>query len=344
MSAGASIGRHFSIVTMIPASLLVFYVAALTSVGAISGPFSPGRLPAAAAEAGWPGLTWLVVLSLVLGLTLHPFGFGLIQFLEGYWGTSRLALGLAQERVQRHRQRFFDAEERAIAFEETWMKLALGERAGSFKDKADRRLAAVGAMQGRAADAAVSSYLWADALRALLSTYPHDPGRIMPTRLGNVLRRMEDAAGGQYGLRAIPIAPHLSLVADPTHYAYAAGQRQVLDLTVNLWAVGSAATVVTAVLLADDGPWVLLTIAPFIFAYAAYRGAIAAAAAYGVAVSTLIDLSRFRLYEALQLPRPTTAAQERATAALAIRMLGGSRFEQTSFTHPTASGPASQES
>jgi hypothetical protein len=50
--------------------------------------------------------------------------------------------------------------------------------------------------------------------------YPRDAGRILPTRLGNRLRRYEDLAGPQYGLNAIAIAPQITLVAAPERTAY----------------------------------------------------------------------------------------------------------------------------
>ena len=58
--------------------------------------------------------------------------------------------------------------------------------------------------------------------------------RMMPTRLGNVLRRYEDTAGRQYGLDIVRIAPHLNLVARPEHREYVDDCRKGLDLGVRL--------------------------------------------------------------------------------------------------------------
>ena len=73
-------------------------------------------------------------------------------------------------------------------------------------------------------------YLRAQALRVALRQYPDAWRRMMPTRLGNVLRRYEDKAGQQYGLDIIYIAPHLNLVALPEHREYVDDCRKGLDL------------------------------------------------------------------------------------------------------------------
>ena len=43
---------------------------------------------------------------------------------------------------------------------------------------------------------------------------------MMPTRLGNVLRRHEDLAGAPYGLPGIEVVPAVSLVASPDRTGY----------------------------------------------------------------------------------------------------------------------------
>ncbi|MGH3771060.1 MAG: hypothetical protein ACRDRW_06655 [Pseudonocardiaceae bacterium] len=56
--------------------------------------------------------------------------------------------------------------------------------------------------------------------------YPKEINRVMPTRLGNALRRFEDAAGSQYRLDAILTAPHFSLIAPDEHTQYLRESRQ----------------------------------------------------------------------------------------------------------------------
>jgi hypothetical protein len=75
--------------------------------------------------------------------------------------------------------------------------------------------------------------------------------------------------------------------------------------------------VIAFVFLVADGPWVLVAGIPYALAYVSYRGAVAAAHEYGTALSTLIDLDRFRLYAELHIPLPTdTSAERRANTTL----------------------------
>ena len=127
---------------------------------------------------------------------------------------------------------------------------------------------------------------------------------MMPTRLGNVLRRYEDNAGQQYGLDIIRIAPHLNLVALPGHREYVDDCRKGLDLGVRLCFLFAFATALSVVLLFRDGGWLLLALAPYCISYLAYRGAASSAHAYGTALLTLVDLDRFALYEQLHVPAP----------------------------------------
>jgi hypothetical protein len=97
---------------------------------------------------------------------------------------------------------------------------------------------------------------------------------------------------------------------------------------------------VTAVLLADDGLWVLLTLAPYTFAYLAYRGAISAAGAYGHAVTVQVDLDRFALYEALHLPLPSSARQEQAqNERLRAQLHQRRKDQQIRYAHPAPPPP-----
>ena len=96
-----------------------------------------------------------------------------------------------------------------------------------------------------------------------LRQYPDIWRRMMPTRLGNVLRRYEDKTGKQMGLTSFSIAPHLNLVALPEHREYVDDCRQGLDLGVRLCVLFAFATALSVVLLIRDGGWLLLALAPY---------------------------------------------------------------------------------
>jgi len=170
-------------------------------------------------------------------------------------------------------------------------------------------------------DQMLADYLRAEAARGARSRFPVAARRTMPTRLGNVLRRYEDSAGRQYGLDILRIAPHLNLVADKEHRAYVDDCRQGLDLGVRLCVLFAIATALSLVSLASDGAWLLLSLAPYCVSYLAYRGAVSSAEAYGTALSTLIDLNRFALYEQFHLSPPADTMAEKYRNVQLLRLV-----------------------
>jgi hypothetical protein len=336
MSAGSSIGRRFSLVSLIPATLFVLYLTTLLAAGAWTGPFRP-RDVALVADGGWSDLGRLLTVSLLLAACLHPFTFGLTQILEGYWGAGRLGLLVTRWNVARHRARYFrlEAVERRTA--EAFRHLVaaeLGDDVASRLTAQQREQVVRSGLVRADADDVLPAYLRLEAVRRERRRYPPQIRRVMPTRLGNSLRRHEDTAGRRYELDTITVSTHLSQVAEPAHQAYVEDQRDVLDLAVNLWAMSGVATVVTAVLLADDGLWSLLALAPFAVAYLAYLGAVGAADDYAAAMRTVIDLDRFRLYEALHLPLPATLAEERTLGRRVVDLLSDGAVPSLTYVHP----------
>jgi hypothetical protein len=322
------IGRHFDLVSMLPASLFVLYVAWLLGSGAWTGPFDPRSGVSAVSSVGIAGGALLFTLALALAVVVHPLLFGATQLLEGYWG-GRLGLRLVEWRTGHHRRRAQALEKATNEYEEAWEKAALG----GYDRKTREKREAAGATAGDLArhyvdlpdgDALVPVYLRYVATQRALRDYPTDFHRIMPTRLGNVLRRFEDQAGSQYGLQAIPIAPRLSSVAAADNRNYLEDAGQQLDLAVRVCSLSLVATVLTAVLLADDGLWVLLAFLPYASAYFGYRGAVAAGRSQGVAFATVLDLERFTLYERLHLEPPADTVAERAQNRQLMDLVKGS--------------------
>lgn len=324
----ARIGRHFDLVSMLPSSLFVLYVAWLLGSGAWTGPFDPGAGVSAVSGVGIAGAALLFTLALALAVVVHPLLFGATQLLEGYWG-GRLGLRLVEWRTGHHRGRAQALVKATDEYWEAWVQGALGaysqesratrEAAGETRGDLARKV-----LNRRDGDALVPVYLhWAATQRALRD-YPTRFHRIMPTRLGNVLRRFEDQAGRQYALDAIPIAPHLTSVAAADNRNYLEDAGQQLDLAVRVCSLSLVATALTAVLLADDGLWVLLAFLPYALAYFGYRGAVAAGRSQGVAFATVLDLERFALYERLHLEPPADTVAERAQNSQLMDLLNGS--------------------
>lgn len=341
VSAGARIGRYFSVVSLVPSLVFVLYVAALLRAGAWNGQFAPAGAVDALRTTDVGDVAALVTVSLALGIVMHPFQFTMIQLMEGYWGTSRLANRLMEARARNHRDRLLDLKDAKEDHDAALVDLALATQSESVAALLRANPEGIPSVvatvaSSRAGDGMLGPLVRQESTARAIGTYP-SVRRVRPTRLGNALRMHEDTAGRQYGLRAIPIAPHLSLTAEPDHVAYQADARQELDLAVRVCVLAALATAVTAVLLADDRAWVLLALGPYAVAYLAYRGAVFAAHAYGTSVATVLDLNRFGLYERLRLPAPDDADQERTQNASLMAAITGSP-QKLAYRHPPVAG------
>jgi hypothetical protein len=345
VETGRSIGRYFTVISMVPSLLFVLYVYALFAANAWPGPFEPAKALHAIENLSVAKIVALLVAALLLGLVLHPFQFSMTQLLEGYWGRSGVGLRLARSRIMRYRRTVRVLHVAANEAEKAW--------AGAIGSAAKRHQLAQMAAQKRTkqlnmllnaqtGDPVLADYLRAQALRTALHQYPDQEAwrRIMPTRLGNVLRRYEEKAGRQYGLDIIPIAPHLHLVALPEHRDYVEDCRKGLDLGVRLCVLFAFATVLSVVALLRDGAWLFLALAPYCISYLAYRGATSSAHSYGTALSTLVDLDRFALYEQLHVLPPSSIKAERDRNALLLGVLSGDQNIALDYAPPKDS-PAS---
>ena len=87
-------------------------------------------------------------------------------------------------------------------------------------------------------------------------------------------------------------------------------RRTQLDVACRLSASAAVSGVVSVGVLAGDGWWLALALAPFVLAAMAYRAGISAAAAYGEAVRSAFDLHRFDVLAALHLALPSDPDSE----------------------------------
>lgn len=215
-----------------------------------------------------------------------------------------------------------------------WRKEERSPSAVDGPELAEREEDAQSALSLPIGEGVLPMYLAHQAYEKARASYPEALQRVMPTRFGNVLRQSEDRAGKQYGLDTIAIAPHISLVAKPEHYAYVQDRQKVMDLAITMCLVSALATGMSAVLLVDDGWWSLLSFVPFGIAYASYVGAVAAARSYNVAIETVSDLSRFALYDALRIAQPATGEEERQMARELMKLLQGTPWPAMRLKHP----------
>ena len=286
-----NIGRYFSVISVVPSSLYVIFVYALITSG--SWQHSPNWSHAfkSLEQLGLGGVTLLAFLSIALGVIIHPAQFALVQFFEGYWGNTRIAQAIRAQRI--------------LHYQQFCAKLNNKKRHAE-NQRSQLRKSGVAAPSGRVRPLSVFSE--ADRVR---DSFPRSFDDIMPTRLGNVLRRTESQAGSQYGLNALVAVPHILMVAPADHVEYVNDQRSQLDLAVRITFMSALASATAILFLWHCQFWVFIAIMPYALAYLSYRGSVVAAGHYGSALDTLINLDRFALYQQLHLELPGRTTEER---------------------------------
>ena len=266
------LGRRFNLVNLVPSMALILFVAVLIRSGAATGSPNPAEL--------LKSTSWTVAnlaattLAVVVGsLLFEPFQIGLVKLFEGYWGDSSLARALRDIGVEFHLRRF------------------------QVLKAVDNGVVPAISLQREAA---------AEGLRL----YPLERDRLMPTRLGNVLRSAEDRAGQRYGLQTVTMWPLLYPSVSASLTEALDGLRDQLDVAVRLCVMLLVAAIVSAAMLATDGWWLGVPVAAVLLAWLAYRSAIRTGVAYGEAMGWAFDLHRFDMLTALHLPLPADMAQE----------------------------------
>ena len=213
--------------------------------------------------------------------------FAIVQFLEGYWGGNSVMRFLRAARIAAHLTHLQRATARANAADAKQRVIEPGTFS-HLRARVDHE----------------------DAIR-IRTSYPAPVDEVLPTRLGNALRRYERNAGRGYDIDILRQATHLTLVAPPNHVEYVNDQRSALDLAVRLCASSMIAAVATVIMMWPWDVWLFLAIVPYALAYVSYRGSLTVAQHYGAALGALVDLNRFRMYEAMHMSLPPDTTAER---------------------------------
>jgi len=310
-----SIGRYFSLVSFIPSTLLVGYVFVLLTSGAAHGNPHPALVVRAVSHLSLVGVAALILLSVSIGLVLHPLQFAMVQLLEGYWGTGTVAQRARSARIWWHWRRLS-----ALRAQSRYYEGQLKSRPAAHQDLHPLERIAMTSRR--------------DEANRLTTDQPRLLDQMMPTRLGNVLRYYESAAGAPYKLSAIRVMPYLARVASPEDMNYVNDQRANLDLAVRLCLVSVISFVVSLALLWRDGLWLLAALIPYMLGLLSYRGAVVAAAEYGRALGSVIALNRFALYERLHLSLPLDTSKERERNTTLGYILSYSNAASIEYKHP----------
>jgi hypothetical protein len=279
-TSAQQIGARFNLVGAIPVTTLAVFVGALVISGAPE--HAPSAHIASERLASLKAVDYAVAVFAIiaLALILNPFQVALVKFLEGYWPATRLLSHVSDHLRARHvarRDQLLEARSGLPRNEpfRSWFRMP--------RDRA----------------------------RELLREFP-DRDRIMPTRLGNALRRAEDFAGDRYGLDAVGVIPRLYALMPAQMVAIVDDARNAMDVMASFVFVWLVATAASFALLLHHGPWLLVPIVTFGLAWLSYLGCISAARAYGQTLAWAMDLYRFTLYEQLRLELPSTHDEELA--------------------------------
>jgi hypothetical protein len=325
-----SIGRYFGVVSAIPSTLFILFFYLLLKSGAWGSAPNWSRAFEALAHPGIGGFGLLAVASLGLALVLHPMQFAIVQLYEGYWGNWGLAQHFRIQRIMRYQKLQEQLDQQQTDASDLLDRL---NEVGAFTTNATSR-----AMEIRAS--LISLY---DEAARSSDSLPRAQADIMPTRLGNVMRRFERQAGSQYELDAPLVFPHLMLVASADHVAYVNDQRSQFDLAIRMSFTCVLACAFSLAFLWRHGAWLLVSLVPYALAYVCYRGAVVLARQYATAVNTVVDLDRFALYDRLQVKRVDTTAEERRSNRELMTLLRHSRRSDIGYKEPNADESAIDE-
>ncbi|MGC4888094.1 hypothetical protein [Micromonospora sp. DT227] len=295
----ASFGRLL-IVGLLPNAILVAYVWVLVTTGAFTstGPLVfPEALARIRFKTDAGGLLVFVLLVVTLTVVIQPFQIRLVRMLEGYWAgwlgafPTRLATAVHSRRRERLREVANLSEPEVNDAELARMPIAAQVRA-------QRRARKLEARSERA--------------EAKLMSYPPPMEPVLPTMLGNTLRRNERVAGERYALDTLRTWPRLyPLLSKKVADAFDSDSDGV-DASANLAVTFLVMAALGFVAFANDGWMRLVPAALLVLAVAAYRAAIAAAGDQGLVMSVAYDLHRFDLIESLHLGLPATPKNEAA--------------------------------
>ena len=313
LGPAASLGRYFSIVGGLTTLIALAVPASLLASGAPHGRPDVAHAVASIRSFGLQDFAVLGVLLLAVGVVLHPLQFPFTQLLEGYWGTSGPASRAMSRSIEGHVQRYSVLTKTARETNDLASEQAIRlKRLSSARElaKSEVHQERIRAVEWEVKAGLASLYAVSGAADDAMRFYPENADQMMPTRLGNVLRRYERLAGAAFGLDAVVAAPYLVQLADEPVRGYVEDARSDLDLAVRMVLVWASTTALGVLMLWRYDVWLLVPLVTFIFAYVSYRGAVFAAVEYGTALQVLTTLTRWKLYDALAVKRPRDSESE----------------------------------
>ncbi|MGI0491483.1 hypothetical protein ACN4EG_06705 [Alkalinema pantanalense CENA528] len=226
-------------------------------------------------------LAGISILIYISALIIQRFDVEILRGLEGYWypGLRKLLRPLHDYMTQRQVDRWKKLKERrqplSKSYRENPSSLSRQERAELVRcDRALRQ-------------------------------FPTDETDFLPTRLGNLLRAAERRPYDRYGLDAIICWPRLWLLLPDSAKKELQDARAQINNGVRVFA--------WSLLFLVWGYWAWWAVPVAIVSAAfAYSWIWDSAELYGDLIESVFDLYRGSLYQALRIPLPATAAEEKA--------------------------------
>ena len=247
--------RHLVITAAVPGAVLVSSLFLVLASDSLNDDANVDSLIDEFNALEFGHISGLFMAATVIGLVLRPLQFSIIQALEGYWGAGRFGTWLASrftETAVARGQRLARLS-REYSEDQEWRK-AVDDTIAAWDPYECKKL-----MDDRPMDSnrSVRIRLGLQRLEAarLRHKQPLLESRVMPTRLGNTLRRGEDMAGAPYMLDVVPLTGHFYAVSRPELVTHADGTRTQLDVSATLCAVFLVATAIFGVAFVNDGWW-----------------------------------------------------------------------------------------
>jgi hypothetical protein len=171
--------------------------------------------------------------------------------------------------------------------------------------------------------------------RAFLHQSPDEDEYGMPTRLGDILRAAELRPLVKYGLDVVACWYALWLVLPAEAKTELVQSRTALDSSARGWLWGAL------FLVWSPWTWWAVPIGLLVPALMYYGGILPAARVFGELTVSAFDVHRFKLYDSLCLPRPTTPVLEREQGGPRVtnQLRGGLDEPGLTYREPPAADP-----
>ncbi|NMO57826.1 hypothetical protein HH310_42520 [Actinoplanes sp. TBRC 11911] len=289
-------GERFSLVSLLPTTLLVTYVAFLGTSGVYSGEKVDldSLAQTVGKNAGWAILAVFGVF--VISVLLRPLQITLVWILEGYWENTPVLKWAEPFAIERHLRRRHTAEVQADQYLDN---VRDDPRLQSIVS--DRRRLRAHVIRTSRAEQRVGQYP---------EDRPDGDIRLMPTMLGNALRKGEDDAGDRYGLDFPVIAPRLYPHLSDKINAEIIRNLDVVESGAALTTVFFFAAVASVPLVWRADEWSFAAPAALLLAVLAHLGTLRTARDHGLLLASAVDLHRFDMIAKLHYKLPSTPHEE----------------------------------